>query len=274
MFKIGDFSKLCRVPVSALRYYADIGLLEPAQIDRLTGFRYYGLEQLPRLYRILALKDLGLSLTQIARLLQADLSVSELQGMLKLREQELQQEVALAQERLQQVRSRLQHLERHEHGLPPPEVIVKEIPAQPIIARRAILPNGDAVADLFMAVVPQLIAQGIEVTHAPLTLFHDGEFKATDLDVEIAFPVAKLTPLPATSALQTRILDQLPQAAVLLHVGDYARFPETYAQLAYWLTQQHYQMAGSIREVYLRAPSEGAAITEIQVPIVKEQAHE
>ena len=60
MFKIGDFSKLCRVPVSALRYYADIGLLEPAHIDSFSGFRFYTIDQLPRLNRILALKDLGL----------------------------------------------------------------------------------------------------------------------------------------------------------------------------------------------------------------------
>ena len=39
MFRIGEFSKLCRVPVSALRYYADIGLLEPAQVDTFTSYR-------------------------------------------------------------------------------------------------------------------------------------------------------------------------------------------------------------------------------------------
>jgi DNA-binding transcriptional MerR regulator len=80
MFKIGDFSKLCRVPVSALRYYADIGLLEPAQVDSFTGYRYYSLDQLPRLNRILALKDLGLALEQIARLLDEDISSDEIRG--------------------------------------------------------------------------------------------------------------------------------------------------------------------------------------------------
>ena len=47
MFRIGDFSRLCRVPVSTLRYYADIGLLEPAQVDRFTSYRYYTLDQFP-----------------------------------------------------------------------------------------------------------------------------------------------------------------------------------------------------------------------------------
>jgi DNA-binding transcriptional MerR regulator len=55
MLKIGEFSKLARVSVKTLRYYADLGLLKPAYVDRYSGYRYYALEQLPRLNRILAL---------------------------------------------------------------------------------------------------------------------------------------------------------------------------------------------------------------------------
>jgi DNA-binding transcriptional MerR regulator len=63
MFKIGEFSKFSQVTVKTLRYYDQIGLLKPAEVDRFTGYRYYSVDQLPRLNRILALKDLGLSLT-------------------------------------------------------------------------------------------------------------------------------------------------------------------------------------------------------------------
>ena len=69
MIKIGDFSKISQVTVKTLRYYDEIGLLKPAQIDHYTGYRYYSFDQLPRLNRILALKDLGLSLEQIAQVL-------------------------------------------------------------------------------------------------------------------------------------------------------------------------------------------------------------
>ena len=62
MFKIGEFSKLSQVTVKTLRYYDEIGLLKPAEVDRFTSYRYYSARQLPRLHRILALKDLGLSL--------------------------------------------------------------------------------------------------------------------------------------------------------------------------------------------------------------------
>ena len=51
MLKIGDFSKVVQVSVKTLRYYGERGLLEPAWMDRFTGYRDYTLDQLPRLNR-------------------------------------------------------------------------------------------------------------------------------------------------------------------------------------------------------------------------------
>jgi DNA-binding transcriptional MerR regulator len=82
MPKIGDFSKLAQVSVKTLRYYADLGLLKPNSVDRYAGYRYYTPQQLPRLNRILALKELGLSLVQIERLLGEDLPAQELQRLM------------------------------------------------------------------------------------------------------------------------------------------------------------------------------------------------
>jgi len=70
MIRIGDFSKLSRVSIKALRLYDEMGLLKPVEVDRFTGYRYYEFDQLPRLYRILAFKDLGFSLEAIGRLLE------------------------------------------------------------------------------------------------------------------------------------------------------------------------------------------------------------
>ncbi len=42
--------------MKTLRYYDEIGLLRPGEIDRFTGYRYYSADQLHRLNRILALK--------------------------------------------------------------------------------------------------------------------------------------------------------------------------------------------------------------------------
>ena len=83
MIEIGDFSKLSQVSVKALRLYDEMGLLKPARVDNFTGYRYYSADQLPRLNRILALKDLGFSLGQIAQLLKDNCPPSNCEGCLK-----------------------------------------------------------------------------------------------------------------------------------------------------------------------------------------------
>jgi DNA-binding transcriptional MerR regulator len=94
MLKIGKFSRLGQVLISFLRYYADLGLLPPAEIDHQTGYRYNALEQLLQVYRILAMRDMGLSLEQIGVMVHEPLSSEQLYGMLRLRQSELSQQIA------------------------------------------------------------------------------------------------------------------------------------------------------------------------------------
>ena len=63
--KIGEFSKLCNVSVKTLRYYDDIDLFKPSEIDLFSGYRYYTEEQLDDIYLIMELKEAGFSLLEI-----------------------------------------------------------------------------------------------------------------------------------------------------------------------------------------------------------------
>src|SRR6185295_8996279 len=92
MFTVGEFSQLAQVSKRLLRYYDEIGLLKPIHVDAATGYRYYSAEQMPLLNRILALKDLGLSLDQIQRVLSDNVSTDEIQGMLLLKKAEVEQQ--------------------------------------------------------------------------------------------------------------------------------------------------------------------------------------
>ena len=70
MFRIGEFSRIARVTIDTLRHYDALGLLKPEKVDPFTGYRYYSAKQLQSLNRILALKEVGFSLEEIARILQ------------------------------------------------------------------------------------------------------------------------------------------------------------------------------------------------------------
>lgn len=65
LYKIGDFSKKVNVPVKTLRYYDEIDLFKPIEIDLFTGYRYYGDEQIDDLKLILLLKECSFSLEEI-----------------------------------------------------------------------------------------------------------------------------------------------------------------------------------------------------------------
>ncbi|MBQ6503938.1 MAG: MerR family transcriptional regulator, partial [Flexilinea sp.] len=90
MLKIGEFSKLSRVSVRMLRHYDEIGLLNPAEIDRFTDYRYYREDQLPAAGRIAALKDMGFSLADIVRILDVYDDRAQLERFFSARRRELE----------------------------------------------------------------------------------------------------------------------------------------------------------------------------------------
>ncbi|HZR44706.1 MAG TPA: helix-turn-helix domain-containing protein, partial [Ktedonobacteraceae bacterium] len=102
MLRIGEFARIAQVSIVTLRHYDQYGLLKPAALDPDTGYRYYTLDQLPRLNRILALKDLGFPLEQIAQLLEG-LSLEQLQGMFKLKQAQTQHMIDTEQARLTRI---------------------------------------------------------------------------------------------------------------------------------------------------------------------------
>ena len=85
MFSIGEFARHGRVSVRMLRHYDTIGLLRPACVDPVSGYRLYQASQLAELNRVIALKELGFTLQQVQSILAEQVSAAELRGMLKLR---------------------------------------------------------------------------------------------------------------------------------------------------------------------------------------------
>src|SRR5689334_349958 len=116
MLSIGEFARLGGVSPRTLRHYGELGLVVPAHVDPSTGYRSYEVSQLSDLRRVVALRDLGVSLSQIRALLRADdgISLEEMRGMLRLRRAEISEAIDEQHERLRRVASYLDALERGE----------------------------------------------------------------------------------------------------------------------------------------------------------------
>jgi DNA-binding transcriptional MerR regulator len=272
MFKIGDFSRLTQVPVSALRYYDEVGLLKPGRVDRYTGYRYYSAEQLPRLNRILALKDLGFSLEQIARLLAQDVPPAELRGMLRLKQAELQQRVQDEQARLARIEARLRQIEQ-EGTMSACEVVLKKVEPQLVAGIEATIPTRDEVNTTFNRLFDELYAytgrHGARMAGPAIALWHDPEYPERDIHVAAAAPIQE--PIPASDRVQIHTLPG-GEMACLIHHGSFATLHEAYSALMHWLESSGYRPAGPNRELYLqyeRAGDPAQYVTEIQLPVAK-----
>ncbi len=267
MLKIGDFSRLGLVYVKALRYYDETGLLKPVNVDQFTGYRYYSASQLGRLNRILALKDLGLSLEEIGTMLQEDLSVEQISGILRLRQAEAQTRLHEMQAQIQRVEVRLRQLEKE--GVEPMyDVALKMIPAQRVAYFRRVAPSYAGVGELFGELFGYIGRLQVRPTGPTILIMHDPEFREQDVDIEVAIPVA--APVPTGTPLADRVLPET-QAACVIHQGAYDGVGTAYNAVMAWLEPNGYKIAGPCRENYLQSPSDtvdpAQYVTGIQVPV-------
>jgi len=268
VLKIGEFSSLAQVSIRTLRHYDEVGLLKPMHVETESGYRHYSVSQLPRLHRILALRDLGFPLDRIGEALEEGVSADALRGMLLLRRVEQEKQVEEETERLNRLNA-LIHLIGKEGGMTN-DVIMKEAEPQWIVSLRENIPAyrvvGQLIGKLYGLLGP-LNGQGIGVG-----LLHDREYKEQDVDVEagifVKLPVAVQAPL---------LCYQLPAVTVasVVHHGAFNSIGEAYANLLRWAEANRYHPCGPTRELFLHvnqpaSRDDSSNVTEIQVPVQKE----
>jgi effector-binding domain-containing protein len=274
MFKIGEFSKLSRVPVKTLRYYHQIGLLEPARIDDFTGYRFYTAVQLTRLNHILALKDLGFSLEQIGQMVPDaasadDLSPEQIRGVLRMKRAEVIQQIETEQARLARLESRLNQIER-EAKLPAYEIVLKQVETTRVACVRDIVANYQGFGLLYEELFAALGQHGVVPAGPVMGIYYDEEYKESEVDVETAVPVMGGS-LPKGRV----VIRELPgaQMASIVMPGSYENFTPAYQALMGWVAANGYRIIGPNREIYLRGPETGIDpaeyVTEIQLPVAK-----
>ena len=275
MFSIGEFARLGGVSVRTLRHYDEIGLLPPATVDPDTGYRGYSAPQLGQLNRILALKELGLSLTQ-ARQLLAGITVQELGGMLILRRAQLEHELDQRQNQLLGVEARLRTIAR-EGAMPADDIVTKTIPALGVVVIAGQAPGWGP--ENIVPVVNRLVGQfdqlGIHerVKEAGLRLIFYTFRNDEDITVHLALPVAE-PPGELPAPAEYRVLPEI-EAAVAVRSGPAAGiFPMVYQDLFRWSDERGYRAApGPGREVWVNEVDDIADVAqqvfEIQLPFTR-----
>lgn len=270
MFSIGDFARHGRVSVRMLRHYDAMGLLRPAVVDEITGYRYYDVSQLDRLNRIVALKDLGFTLRQVADMIDDDVDAGELRGMLLLRRAELAEQIAADTARLAQIESRLRMIEK-EGRLPAGEVQVKSLPAVRVAMLQAYADGfqpssiGPVVRPLFAELGARVGRAGVSVVGAAIA-YYEGVPDGDGVVVHAALPVSP----DVVDVPEAEVVD-LPavEAATIIHRGSMDDVMPTVQTLAAWLDDNGHTSTGRSRELYLESDPDHceAWVTELQEEI-------
>jgi effector-binding domain-containing protein len=279
MLKIGDFSRLSRVTVKTLRFYDEMGLLKPVQIDSFTGYRYYSVEQLPRLNRILAYKDLGFSLEQIRGLLDEEPPLSQVHNLLQLKQTEIRDRLAEDQRRLERLEVRLRQIEYadvypQEDWMSNYEVVIKKV--EPILAASVsgVIPSYDESEPIFDRLFDEVYGyvhrQGVRHVGCGIAVYHTAEVQENDIEVEAVAPVYQ--PLRGNERVQVYELPAVEQMACVVHNGPFATLGQAYRAVVSWIENNGYQIVGPCREIYLRYERGGDQknyVTEVQFPVAR-----
>lgn len=278
MLKIGEFAQLSQVTVKTLHHYDDMGLIKPAQIDSATSYRYYTIEQLPRIHRIMALKELGLSLEQIGVMLDEELPTEQIRGMLRLKQAEIQQQVQETQKQLSMVEFRLRMIEA-EVNFPVLDVVIKQL--EPLHVLSLFVQKHHTMKGVTSA-LQETIRKGL-VRHTGVTIdiFH-GEtiipLESPELregQHEILFgvePSQESVTIPGIGELKARVEPGIVTAATLILTGgNQAKGFEHVALLQRWAVAHSYGLQGRVRYWQHRGPmhtlNRDEFVIEAQLPV-------
>ena len=275
MYTIGEFAAIGRLSVRMLRHYDAIGLLRPAQVDEWSGYRRYAPAQLAQLNRILALKELGFPLEQVARIVQDEPDATAMRALLGARREAVRLELDLAGARLARIEAELRRTEGAP-AMPTPDVTLKPLPGVRVAALTRTVGALDpehispVIGPLFQELMQTVERQGIAPAGPAVAVYAPTE-EHGPATVIAALPVDGT--VDPESGLEVRDLPAVDEAATLVHHGTMATISDSWSALSEWIAAQPDARASAeTRELYLRTtPFEDDTqwVTELQWPLLR-----
>lgn len=272
MLSIGEFSNICKVSTKTLRYYAEIGLILPDEINPENGYRYYSVEQLETMLFINRLKSYHFSLEEIKAVLEADeLQEEKLCQELTRKKKEMERQVTEFQKTLNQLNDDISVLKQGKSimsYLENIDVQLVEVPKMYLLSIRKMLTESEIAEEYgncFHKIFRKIADDNLTVPAPPMVLFHSDDFSPFGLDIEFAVPVKEYI---------TGTRDFHPGLCLKTVVhGSYSGLSSVYTKQREWAEKEGYENNNALYEVYVTDPSqtadESGLITEVYYPVKK-----
>ncbi len=270
MFKIGEFSKLTQVSIRMLRYYDDMDLLKPAQIDANTKYRLYTSDQIEVLHKIIFLRELGFGVVEMKDMLmnwQQEAVIKKL----KLKEEETRRMIEKEQQKLAQIRAAIEQVHNKQIEIAT-KVVIKAVPRYFVFSLRREVLSYFHEGLLWKEIGEYIKAHqlNIPLNSFSFAIYHDAEYKECDVDIEVCMVTEERG--QDKEGFCFREVEPLEQVASFMVYGPYEKIAPHYLAFARWLEQHsQYGMEGSSRQICHRGPwneeDPKDYMTEIQIPI-------
>ena len=243
-YPIGVFSRMTRLPVSTLRYYHEIGLLQPDTIDEHSGYRYYGEDAVAKARAIVALRDLGLGLPEIGAALESATDEVDLLMILRDQRAKVEAEVRALKARAARLDMLIDQIDRAQKvSEAPAPVRLTEVPD---VLFGGLYHEGPW-SDFGRVVGSVARKAGRHIGGPALSLCHD-EAYLEEAHFEAGFVLKR-----AVKGLDCRVLEGGP-AVLAIHVGPYSSLEFTYERLMKEVVGRGIEVLKPTREIYLKGP--------------------
>lgn len=250
MLSIGEFARLAGVSVRMLRHYDHLGLLTPERVDPWSGYRSYGVGQLERANRIVALKDLGFTLDQVGRMLDGGLSQEDVALLLRERREELRSQIAADRHRLAAVEARLRVIQKE---IPMTEYIETALPELHVVQQTARIEEMSQIEAeigyMFTRVNEAIAAAGAAHTGPGVAIY------TTDGDGMIAAAAEQIGDAATPAGLERATVPAASRALTgRYEADDLLGIQRAWQDIVAEIDRRGLTPAGPAREVYLETP--------------------
>lgn len=249
---IGRFSKICRLSVSSLRYYDELGLLRPALVDPDTSYRYYTLSQVRVAETIRLLRALDMPLEDVQHYL-AEADPAAGRDLLNRHQRRMEERVEDGQRILSYLR-RLQGSDAYQ----PAEVRARTFERQHVHGISARVPEQE-VSGTWRALAAELRSHCERYRLTPCepvgAIFPDPVHDETAVNLTVYLPMP--SEIEARGRIGARWIDG-GMAATIVHCGPYPLLHRSYEEVFRWMQSHGHEAAGPPREIYRIGPAEVA----------------
>ena len=245
MLSIGEFSHVCQLSVKTIRYYQELGLLEPAKTDAISGYRFYDDENYERITSIILLKDMGFTLKEIKSILDQCEHESDLHMFIEDKLNEIEKklnELKIIKDRLSLYKS----LGRDEARKTPAEIVETDFYI-PLYAARPLTGTYD------------IIGRGLNYLYKKLGRYAQGKPYAFYDDLEYSEDLTHFRAVVEISRdIKTdgAVIAEFPKtrAVKLLHTGNYGSQGPVYSRLFNYCRDKGYEIVPPIIEHFIKGP--------------------